>query len=371
MMTWREAFLLSVGPAGMAGVTLGDWLRLLCVNRFAVSPRYWPRAATVTAVSMSNSVLRRLEDWRYGAKVRATQVKSPLFILGVWRSGTTHLHNLLARDARFAYPNFYQVIYPHTFLLTEKSGAKMLNLFSPKKRFQDNVVLGAGEPQEDEFALCVMTGLSILMGLAFPRNWAFYNRYLTMNEATEDERRRWKSALVWFLKKLTFKHGRPLVLKSPAHTCRIKLLLELFPDAKFVNIHRHPYEVIQSSLHTVRKVTPAWAFQRRDFSREEDETFEQYKALCDEYFAQRSLIPPDRLHELGFEDLERDPLGKLRETYRALDLPDFGDAELAVQAYVDSLAGYKKNVFPELPERLRRRIAEEWGRSFDEWGYPR
>ena len=34
-----------------------------------------------------------------------------------------------------------------------------------------------------------------------------------------------------------------MVLKSPVHVARVKLLLAMFPDAKFVYGHRHPLEV--------------------------------------------------------------------------------------------------------------------------------
>ena len=56
--------------------------------------------------------------------------------------------------------------------------------------------------------------------------------------------------LCWFLKKVQFIVPRPLVLKSPPHTARIRQLLEWFPEAKFVHIRRDPYRVIQSRLHT-------------------------------------------------------------------------------------------------------------------------
>ena len=44
---------------------------------------------------------------------------TPLFILGHYRSGTTHLHNLLALEPQFSAPNFFQALNPHTFLSTE------------------------------------------------------------------------------------------------------------------------------------------------------------------------------------------------------------------------------------------------------------
>jgi hypothetical protein len=56
--------------------------------------------------------------------------------------------------------------------------------------------------------------------------------------------------------------------------------------------------------------------------------------------------------------------------YADLGLPDFGLVEPAIQRDVDSIAGYKKNKFPELSPTLRNRIAHEWRLCFEEWGYP-
>ena len=58
------------------------------------------------------------------------------------------------------------------------------------------------------------------------------------------------------------------------------------------------------------------------------------------------------------------------EIYSGLGLPDFDHARLALERYSKSLAGYQKNVFPELPAEMRERIGREWRRCFDEWGYP-
>jgi len=46
-----------------------------------------------------------------------------------------------------------------------------------------------------------------------------------------------------FLQTLTFKDTRRLVLKSPPHSCRIGVLLEMFPKARFIHIVRDPYLV--------------------------------------------------------------------------------------------------------------------------------
>ncbi len=60
----------------------------------------------------------------------------------------------------------------------------------------------------------------------------------------------------------------------------------------------------------------------------------------------------------------------MRKVYEALGLPDFGQVGPAMAQYVASLSGYAKNTYPALAPELRARIAREWQRSFEVWGYP-
>ncbi len=242
----------------LQGMTLGDWWAMLRRHRFAVDLQHMPRALVQTAVSASNSVNARIERWRFGRRIEAARVEAPLFILGHYRSGTTHLHNLLALDPQFAAPTFFQTLNPHTFLSTEHLVAPIVDRLVVRRRYQDAMALGAGVPSEDEFATCAMTGLSPYMGWCFPGDGADYDRYLTFRDVPGDEVGHWKHALTQFLKKLTVRYGRPLVLKSPPHTARIRLLLELFPDARFVHIHRNPYVVFRSTRHMIRAVQPLY-----------------------------------------------------------------------------------------------------------------
>jgi hypothetical protein len=369
-MSWREAFLVRFGAGVFAGITFGRWLRVLRENHFAVDWPYWGRSAAITLGSMSNTLLAAGENWLYGRKVRDARVAPPLFVLGIWRSGTTYLHNLLAQDDRFAYPTTYQVLYPRTFLTTEKRNARVVQFFLPKKRPQDNVALGVYEPQEDEFALCSLTGRAFPLAWVFSRRADYYDRYLTLRKALPGEVAEWKSALAWLVRKLSFHYGKPLVLKSPGHTCRIRLLLELFPQAKFVHIRRNPYDVFRSTRHMVRKVLPWWALQRPQYGDLEERTLRQYREVYDVFFEEQGLIPKGQFHEVGFEALEADPIGQVRGVYEGLDLPDFGHVEPGLRRYLAGIAGYRKNTLPELPPDLRGRIAGEWRRCFAEWGYP-
>lgn len=368
-MAWKYTFNEIFGPGLFAGITAGDWWRFLRGNRFAVHPRFAMRFLSITAASPSNSTYLRLELWRYGQHFMQEAIQPPLFVLGHWRSGTTHLHNLLSQDDRFAFPNLYQVLYPHTFLTTEAVNSRLLSIITPRTRFGlDNVRIGWDVPYEDEFAIATMSGLSPYLSLVFPRRQQLYDRFLTLADASPEEITRWKNSLTTFLKKLTWKHRRPLILKSPTHTCRIKLLLELFPDAKFVHIRRNPFMVFQSMQKMLAGTLRFWTLQKTGAADWDDRIVRQYREMYDAYFQQRQLIPNGHLHEIAFEDLEADPVGQLRGTYEALDLPDFAYAEPKLCEYVSALSGYKKNLHAALSSDTRDRLSREWRACFDEWG---
>jgi hypothetical protein len=192
---------------------------------------------------------------------------------------------------------------------------------------------------------------------------------LTFRDATREEIRRWQAALIGFVRKLSFKYDRPLVLKSPGHTGRIRMLLEIFPDARFVHIHRHPVEVYRSTVHTFRTVSSLWRMQRFERPDWNEVIIRQYKEVCEAFFNQRDLIPPERFHELSYADLERDPLGEMERLYATLSLPDFAVVKPKLVEYLDSLAGYRKNKFGPLDPALRERVYHDCRRCFDEWGY--
>jgi omega-hydroxy-beta-dihydromenaquinone-9 sulfotransferase len=369
-MSWRHYLAANLGPGSLCGLSFGDWLKVLWTNRFAVDLPYWPRAALITSGSVQNSIFGLWEQWRHGTAIRAVKPQPPLFILGIWRSGTTHLHNLLARDARLAAPTSYETLYPHTFLTTMRTGAALVDWMIPDKRPQDNVRMGMHEPQEDEFGLNCVTQLSPLLGLAFPRHAAHYDRFLTFRDMSAADIARWQATLYWLVQKWTYKHGRPLVLKSPCHTARIKMLLEVFPDAKFVHIHRNPYDVFLSSRHLMQTAARWSAMQRCDFAQLEENTLRQYEVVFEAFFQERSLIPRERYHEIRFEHLEADPLGELRKLYDGLALGDFRAAEPVVSAYLASIAGYEKNRFREIEPPWKADVARRWRRCFEEWEYP-
>jgi LPS sulfotransferase NodH len=329
-----------------------------------------PRALSICVQSLNNSLWSRWEKQQFDRHLESVSVLPPLFILGHWRSGTTWLHEILARDERFGYPNSYQVSFPHTFLSTEKFGARLSAPFLPRRRPMDGMEMKFSSPQEDEFVMCATTLQSPCLAWVFPRQRHEFARYLTLDSLAAEELAEWRNTFLWFLKKVQFRWERPLALKSPPHTARIRHLLDLFPQAKFVHIHRDPYRVIQSSLHTFRILHGWHTLQRYSLEDLEASTLKQYTEMHRAFFEQKGSIPEGCFHEISFEALEKDPVGEIGRMYRALDLPDFGKFEPSLRRYLNSVADHKKNRLLEIPQKLKLEIRKECRECFERWGYP-
>jgi omega-hydroxy-beta-dihydromenaquinone-9 sulfotransferase len=361
------------GP--LDGMRVSDLVRVLGRNHLrhaqapglpAGTPR---RRAKLALIALRNSLLAAKTQARFGAAVQAAQVKAPLFVTGYWRSGTTHLHNLLCQDDRFAAPNHYEVYHPHTFLLTEDRYRAAHAGMGEQKRAQDNVLTGAFTPAEDEFAMPALTNAALYLGAIFPVNTERYHRFQTLAEATPDELADWRAAFSVFLKRLSVRYpGRRLILKSPAHTGRIRHIRGIFPDAKFLHIHRDPYEVFRSAEHWSRTLAGGAATDADTAN--VDAVLRSYVEIHEAFFRDREHLPPDCYCEVAFTDLERDPVGEMRRVYQTLGLPSFDVAEPAMRSYLATISTYQKNRHHELPPELRARIAAAWRRCFDAWGYP-
>src|SRR3954471_1185320 len=149
VMESARVWLFKTFFTNLCGVTFRDWCEILRTNRFAVDWPYWPQAAILTAGSALNSLYERKERKAFADRLAGVTVRPPVFILGHWRSGTTLLHNLLALDDQFAFPNLYEVFFPRTFLCTEEYRADQVAGLIPSTRLIDNVAQGLSMPNED------------------------------------------------------------------------------------------------------------------------------------------------------------------------------------------------------------------------------
>ncbi len=357
----------------LMGLTFGHWMQVLAENRFRISPAYLHRAAAITLVSPLNSLNAFIERKRYGAAIDAVEItQPPVFILGHWRSGTTHLHDLMAQDdVLFHAPNTFQVTNPLTFLTTESTVSKLFAWMIPAKRPMDNMPMSFQSPQEDEFAPLIMSQRSAYLAVSFPQTGKHYEDELTFRDVKPYKVAAWKSAFVTFCKKLTLNDPRALLLKSPPHTARIKTILQMFPDARFVHIHRDPYRVFQSQRHFFDTATWYMYMQRPNLDQIDEGILQRHEIMYDAYFEDLALIPKDRICEVTFDALEIDPIAQLSKIYDHLGLAGFDAYKPKVQAYLDSIAGYKKNSFTPLDDATKAVVADRWSRSFDVWGYPK
>ena len=338
-------------------------------------PFHWSKTHRVIlafAHSIVNSIFNTIESVFYGRKIAKTVVdEEPLFIIGHWRSGTTLLHNLISKDESYTYCNLYQVLFHGHFLTTESFVTKATAWLLPKTRPMDNMSLGWQHPQEDEMFLVQKTLISPYLMLAFQEDTSIYDDHFELTNLSEEKRAFWKQSLMTFLKKLTLKNpGKKILLKSPTHTFRIPVLLEMFPNAKFVFISREPYTVYKSGIHLRKTLFLENGFCKSTFKGLEDMTLNLYRRLFDVYERDRHLIPEGNLHELSFEDLEVDPVEELRKVYENLNLPGFDKLEQNLKAELADHHEFRKNKYEMEDEEMKRRIYEKWKPAFERFGYP-
>lgn len=359
----------------ITGIELGDWVKMLARNDWKVTPDYLHRLAWVTGWSLPATVFGRIEDATFSQRLSGMEINpTPLFILGHWRSGTTHLHNMLGRDPANTFSTVYQCVFPTAFLTTEKFLPALTNALLPETRTYDNVKFGWGESAEDEIALAKLCGLSPYVAFMFPDNAAKYEKYIDFLEASEADRQRWKEAFTYFIKKIMIAtDNRRVVVKSCTHSARIPMLLEMFPDAKFIHIHRNPYECFASTLH-MRSHTDWENFFHLPEENVEGQRMEQTALLGQRIFERliedKRLIPEQNLYEIAYEDLVGNEMTVLADMYDRLELGGWDAFAPILSEYVSGLKGYKRNRL-NIDEHFKALVYERWKVVFDHYGYPR
>lgn len=346
-----------------------DWIKLLARHGFRVHPARWGIAFGATFTSAFNSKMRIAQLALHGHQIQKTELTAdPIFILGHWRSGTTYLHELLSLDQRFTTPTTYQCFAANHFLLTEALITRMLWFLIPSRRPMDNMQAGWHEPQEDEFALCSMGVPSPYLRIAFPNgNHNEYLEYLDMRLSAA-ELIDWKKGLTTFLQTLTKQQSKQVILKSPTHTGRLKLLAEMFPKAKFVHIARDPYDVVPSTIRLWKSLEYVQALQTPDFQHLPDYIFRAYRRMYDGYFQAREELGPDRLLEVKYEALVADAPRVIEQVYDQLDMGDFETIRPTLIANLESRKNYQKNKH-QLDSELVGQINEHWHDYFDHFDY--
>jgi len=347
----------------LAGYTLTNLFHLLRQNQFRISFRYLPRFIYSTFVSSIMAPFRIQEIKKFDTKIMNTTISHPpLFILGHWRSGTTYLHNILSLDKNLGYFTTFQAYLPGVFLANEKLFKPIVASSIPKRRPMDNVPMHPDFPQEDQYAVGAFSPYSYYHGWCFPKNMSFYNRFVLMENVSDYDIQRWKDIYLYLLKKATISvGGKRLVLKNQDNTAKVKLLLELFPDAKFVLIQRNPYDLYYSMLKFMRIVIPLYCVQNPPpFNAVEDSMMDLYSKMFRKYLQERSLIPKGNLVEAKYEDFIREPIKMIQRIYSELNLDGFTVSKAAFETYLKNQESFNGESYI-ISDEVREKVDRRWG----------
>ncbi|MCA9231922.1 MAG: sulfotransferase [Planctomycetales bacterium] len=357
-------------PRFWHGMRLWTWLSTVVNSGFAVSFTRMHTALSITFFSALNSLMAFGDRLVYGRRISQVEVKEPpIFILGHWRSGTTFLHELMIRDPEHTFPTTYQCYVPHHFVLSEWWITPWTEMLLPNRRPMDNMAAGWQRPQEDEFALGNLGVPTPYLSMMFPKRGPVHTEYLDLRDLTAAERGRWKQELGEFFRRLTFCDPRRIVVKSPPHTARVRTLLEMYPDAKFVHLVRDPYALFVSTVNLWKSLNEVQRMQGLG----EQEWVEEYvlrtlEKMYTAYEEDRQLLRDDQLVELRYEDLVDNPLESVRDIYAQLELGDFSRAAPVIEEYLADVKNYRRNRY-EISTEQRATVSQRWAGYFERYGY--
>ncbi len=357
----RARWLASPYPHLMAFAPLDAWARMLLAPPVWVHPRYWLRLGFALFTSAIGTVLtlpERLVLWpvlRAMAGRSALRLHHPpgaIVVLGYPRSGTTHLHYLLACDPRSFTPRWYQTLAPCGFVLSWAVLRFLLIPFVSNKRLMDDMAFGPEWPAEDEFAVNNWSVASGLPGrLVLPRMHAFYRRFHTLEGLSGPELARWRRttwAFLWKMSRLA--RRRMLLLKSPSHTARVRELAAMLGSpgsewggagVRFIHISRDPAPVIRSNLSMLNRARRYHLQGSLPPEDTERSLVAELVATERKYDAESRDLPPGQVAEVRYQDLVADPIGELRRLYTELGLGWTADLEQRLVAYLRTIADYR------------------------------
>jgi hypothetical protein len=319
----------------LAGSSVPNFIRICRHHR--VDLPYYPKLALSFIVACIFELFNLWERIMLRRRMKKTEIKQPpVFIIGFWRSGTTLLHNLLCSHPGAAYTTTFQTVFPLVTITQAWWLKKIINYLVPKKRPFDNVSMDMDFPQEEEFAMANLQHLSLYNFFVFPKDFdRFVEKELFTSTFTGKELESWKGHYNRMIKKAMINTGGSrYISKNPCNMIRIRLLKEMFPEAKFIFIHRNPYAVVESLYRFVLSIFPGIKVQEVPDSFTREKISGLYGIMMRDYFTTRSGLQPEDLIEIRMEDFMKDKTGTLGKIYRQFKIADFEQAMPYFEKYL-------------------------------------
>ena len=299
-------------------------------------------------------------------EIRDIEIKKPIIVIGLPRSGTTHLVNLIAADQRLRSMPLWEGQEPVPDP-AERPGADGID---PRwhrcnaiwERMQTSTpLIAAMHPmlpdhihEELEFLLPDFTSYNNEWVARVPK-WRDY--YLS-----QDQTPFYQGALKTGLQILQWTKPRERwILKCPQHLEQIGPLMSTFPDATIVVTHRDPVSVIQSAA-TMMTYSSRMSYHTTDPSWYLEYWHDRIQRLLKASIRDRSLLPTDRTIDVLFHEFMADDRATVERIYEVAGLPMTNEARAQIDAYVaahprgkDGQVVYDvRKDFGADPEELRR-----------------
>lgn len=249
-------------------------------------------------------------------------INRPVFITGMARSGTSVLHELLALDPTFRAPLTWELLHPD---LPHAHGAmpanRRLAVTNAEHTFWNVITPEYQTMHENRADAPNECGEGLLHDF---RSTTWGSKHSIPNYdmwlALSDQRLLF-SFHSRLLKVLQYGHVSRWLLKDPMHLARLPALFAAYPDAHVVVTHRDPMKVLPSAASLM--TTLRW--QRSDIVDNRGIVallFRSYPVLLNRLIEDRAsgTVPDDRIVDVLYADLMRDPLATLASVYERLGL---------------------------------------------------
>ena len=258
-------------------------------------------------------------------------VRQPVFIVGNFRSGTTLLHRLLAKDARFTGMKTWEIYVAPTIVqrklirwmmkinhLIGNPIGKIINRFEKALRQYSYMHPTAlNEIEEDSHIfLHTWSTYNIFAFFPFPE---LIRKYIYYDEDIPDEE---KEGDMTYYQELLKRHiyangGKQYISKSPSFSPKVRTLHQKFPDAKFINLVRSPMRVIPSSVSMFSNHWQTYGEPEEDYPQPATEVMQEQAKHWYLYPHQYlKNMPADQYVMVRYQDLVADPKQVIESIYQ-------------------------------------------------------